>query len=236
MLFLGSFENLPCFTKRNLIPEFLKSRYALNDRIKRSLKNHKLLSIKQGFYMTSKFYFAEHDKVKLAEFISSKLCEPSYISLEYVMRKHGLLNSDLASSIITCITTKTSRSFKNFLGIFRYSNIKSSLFFGFQKVSFIQASAKDSVVCKYNIATKAKSLFDYLYLKPGLRGKIKYLKQQLFGNLGINWNNFSEQDFKEFDQYVWKSNSKKMMRIWHFVNEYFASKEFDRWAKELLRS
>lgn len=234
MLFPAGFESLPFFTKKDLFSTFLKSQYAMDVSVKRALKSRRLMQLKKGLYVTSKFYLDESDKIGLTEFISSELYSPSYISLEYALKKYNLLNG--FPDFVTCIAIKTSRSFKNFLGIFRYSNIKPSLFFGFQKVSFIQDSVKDSVVCKYNIATKAKALFDYLYLKPGLRCKMKYLKQQLFKNLGINWGNFSRQDFKEFDQYVWKSNSKKMMKILRIINEYFSSKEFDRWANELLRS
>ncbi|MEK7085941.1 MAG: hypothetical protein AAB953_02915 [Patescibacteria group bacterium] len=216
---------MPCFTKTDLLSTLLKSKYALDASIKRGLGSRKLLQLKKGLYMTSKFYFAEPDKIRLAEFVSSKICNPSYLSLEYVLKKHDLLNG-LPDSI-TCITTKTTRLFRNFLGVFQYSNVKPLLFFGFEKASFNG--------CEYQIATKAKALFDYLYLRRGLRGKMKYLKQQLFENLGIDWANFYKQDFEEFDQYVWKSNSKKMMKIWRIINEYFAAKDFDKWAKDLLR-
>lgn len=85
------------------------------------------------------------------------------------------------------------------------------------------------------MATKAKALFDYLYLNKNLhcRNK-KRLNDELFKQSRIQWQNFSEEDFEEFGHYVWKSNSAKMIDIWEIINKHFESKKFDVWAKELL--
>ena len=224
MTFLAGHENSPCFTKQDLTLSFEGSANALNDRVKRALKSKKLLQLKKGLYMTSIFYFNEPDKTKLTEFIASQLCHNSYLSLEYVLHKYHLL---FETPTITSITTKTNRTFTNFSGTFQYSNMKESLYFGFEEVIFHNHL--------YLIATKAKALFDYLYLRSDLHRSVKYLKHQLFEELGIQWAYFSEQDFEQFDQYVWKTNSHKMMKIWQILNDHFNKKNFSKWAKELLK-
>lgn len=209
-----------CFTRRN-IPTTTHSR------IKRGLQNGHILLLKKGCYMFSSTYLHEPDKIHLTEFVASQLYAPSYISVEYVLRQCALLKSD-SPMHLTSVTTKTNRLFENSLARYSYSNLKSSLFFGFEE-RFFRGQA-------YLVATKGKALFDYFYLRPGLalRNR-KTLRRQIMEELGFVWTNFSEEDFKEFDQYVWKSNSAKMMKIWHVLDEYFSGKKFDAWAQELLR-
>ncbi len=177
--------------------------------------------------MATTFYLQESDKTKLTEYIASQLYQPSYISLEYVLEKHHLLFPKDVNSAVTSLTTKTNRAFTNFSGTFAYSNIKPSIYFGYEKATF----HKDT----YHIATKAKALFDYLYLNSNLNYRNqKYLHHQLFNEQSIQWHNFSEDDFEQFETYVWKSNSKKMMTIREVIDRYFQGKKFDRWAKSIL--
>lgn len=128
---------------------------------------------------------------------------------------------------LTLITKKQTKLYKNFVGNFIYKNIKTSCYFGFEEAKF-----RDQT---YLVATKAKALFDYLYLRPefGPRNE-KYLSNQLFQKSKLQWENFSEEDFKQFDSYVWKSNSFKMMRLLRVIEQYFENKKFDAWKKELL--
>lgn len=213
-----------CFSKKELTTSPKNSSSALNSRIQRQLKSTKLLQLKNGLYTTSSSYFNEPEKAKFVEFIASQLYSPSYLSLEYILQKHHLLFSD---GSITSITIKTNRTFTNFLGIYKYLNIQAPFYFGLEETSFHDQ--------KYYIATKAKALFDFLYLKPNLNHRnAKKLKEQLFEKLAIQWTNFNEEDFQQFDQYVWKSNSRKMMKILYILNEYHGGKKFDKWAKELL--
>ncbi len=215
-----------CFTKNDLRANFNKSTYALDAQIKRALKNHKLLQLKKGLYVSSATFFNEKDKTKLNELLASQIHYPSYISLEYALHHHDLLSQ--TSNIVTSVTPKQTKFFKNHIGNFKYTNLKKSFYFGFEEQIFRGHS--------YQIATKAKALFDYLYLKSGLPWRnLKKLKYQLLEKSGILWENFSKTDFQLFDQYVWKSNSKKMMRIRHVISGYFAGKDFDEWKKELFR-
>ena len=197
---------------------------ALSARIHRRIANKELLVLKKGLYLPSYVYLNEPDKITLTEFISSQMC-PSYLSLDYILHKNHLLLK--SSDTITAISTRSNRVFKNFLGTFRYRNLKELFYFGFERGSFHCHN--------YYFATKAKALFDYFYLNSSLayRNK-KKLRGQLLEESEIQWAYFSAEDFQQFDKYVWQSNSKKMMRILYVLQEYFQNKNFNVWAKSLL--
>ena len=193
------FEEMPCFSKRNLRIYFNGLEFALNERIKRSLENERIAKLKKGLYITDVYYLKEPKKTEFKEFIASKLRFPSYLSSEYVLSKYNLLTE--ATYPLTSITLKTGRSYQNSLGTYQYSNIKEALYFGFQEVSFYQNI--------YFVATKAKALFDFLYLKRNMGD----IKTEILESLRINWENFSFGDFLLFKKYVSKSMSKKMEKI-----------------------
>ncbi|MDO8574398.1 MAG: hypothetical protein Q7R86_02120 [bacterium] len=216
------------FTKKDLQLHSKKSPHALDAEIKRALKNRKLIKLKRGLYTKTETYLNEPNKLQFAEFLASQIHSPSYLSLNYVLHKHGLMPNTEDASTYTSITPKNASENRNFLGTFRYSNLKKSLYHGFQEVTY------DGHI--YSVATKAKALFDYLYLEPKLQYRNqRKLKYNLFIKLRLNLENFSEKDFQEFEDYVWKSNCKKMMRIRHCLESHFANKKFDIWAKEFLK-
>lgn len=193
------FDETPCFTKQNLKLCFKGSDFSFNEKIKRALKNERILELKRGLYTTNLYYLKENDKSGFKEFVASKLRFPSYLSLEYVLTKYNLLTE--ATYPLTSITLKTTRTYQNFLGSYQYSNIKKDLYFGFEECSFGSN--------KYFIADKSKALFDFFYLKKNLGN----LKKEILENLRINWDNFSKSDFNLFKNYVLRSNSKKMENI-----------------------
>ncbi|MFH1656935.1 MAG: hypothetical protein ABH919_00490 [bacterium] len=193
------FEKIPCFTKQNLRISWDGSEYALNERIKRALRNKRIFELKRGLYATDIYYLKEPQKTKFKEFIASKLRFPSYLSLEYVLAKYELLTE--VTYPLTSITTKTGRTYQNFLGAYRYSNIKKEFYFGLEEVSFYQN--------KYFIAAKPKAMFDFLYLKRN----IGVLKKEILEGLRINWDNFSKKDFLSFQEYAFRAKSKKMEKI-----------------------
>lgn len=193
------FEKIPCFTKQNLRISWNGSEYALDERIKRALRNKRILELKKGLYTTNIYYLKETQKTKFKEFIAAKLRFPSYLSLEYVLAKYELLTE--ITYPLTSITTKTGRTYQNFLGAYRYSNIKKEFYFGLTQVSFYQN--------KYFMATKPKAMFDFLYLKRN----IGVLKKEILEGLRINWDNFSKEDFCCFQEYVFRAKSKKMEKI-----------------------
>lgn len=195
-------ETLPYFNKKQAAILIGKKERNLDGKISQLTKIGYLLSFKKGIYTTTTYY----EKFNIEgynEYIANILRSPSYISLEYILSKEGLIPE--AVYTVTSITIKTSRFFDNFLGSFSYKNIKKDLFFGYQEKKWGDK--------KIFFATKAKALFDFLYLK-----KILNMKQELISDLRINWENFSQSDLVEFDRYVKISQSKKMTKILKVIN------------------
>lgn len=194
------FENIPLFSKADLRLVYNYSENALNEQIKRALKNQIIFQLKKGFYTTQLYWLKEPDKESFIEFIASRLRYPSYLSLEYILSKNNLLTE--ITYPITSITLKSGRSYQNNLANFNYSSIKEKLFTGFVKKKYLKNS--------YYSATPAKALFDWLYLKNNLSLNVK---KEILEDLRVNWDNFSIDDFKEFNKYVNLSKSLKMARI-----------------------
>jgi hypothetical protein len=193
-------KTIPCFTKKNLINSINGSIDTFNDQIQASIKKGEIFKLKNGLYMFKDFFNIEPQKTELSEYIAGQLKNPSYLSMEYVMQNYGLLTE--AIYITTSVTKKSRKIYRNFLGTFKYSNIKDDLYFGFEKKNF----GKNV----YYEANKAKAVFDYLYLKRNIASK---LKEEILEGLRINWIGFSREDFDLFNSYCVKSRSKKMLRI-----------------------
>lgn len=166
-----------------------------------------LRTLKNNLYVTDSFY-QQVERQQYTEYMAQVFCFPSYISLEYILMKEGLIPESVFS--ITSITTKSSRIFRTFLGTFVYQNIKSELFTGYVEELWGSKAIRR--------ATKAKALFDFLYLK-----KLNNMELEIATDLRINWGNFTNVDFSEFKTYCDISKSKKMMRINNFLQKNYVS-------------
>jgi len=197
-------ETLPYFNKKQAAILIGKKGRNLDKKIEQLTRIGYLLNFKKGTYTTIAFY-EKSNQAEFIEYIANALRSPSYISLEYVLSKENLIPEAVYS--ITSITTKTSRTFNNFLGSFSYKNIKKDLFLGYQKKKM-----GDKRIYQ---ATKAKALFDFLYLK-----KLFNIKQELTNDLRINWDNLTEADLLEFKKYVKISSSKKMVNVLEIIDSY----------------
>ena len=187
-------ESLPYFNKKQGGMLIGKEAKNLDKKLEQLAKIGYFLNLKKGTYTTTAFY-EKNNKQEFIEFVANSLRSPSYISLEYVLAKENMIPEMVYA--ITSITTKTSRSYNNFLGTFAYKNIKKELFLGYQEKKWGDRGIYQ--------ATKAKALFDFLYLR-----KLENLKQELISDLRINWDNFSQKNLAEFAEYVQTSSSSKM--------------------------
>jgi hypothetical protein len=164
--------------------------------IARWIEQGKLIQLKKGFYTTREYYLNLENKNSYLEFISNKLRFPSYLSLEYVLAANQVLTESVFT--YTSITLKTTRSYSNDLGRFSYRSITSKLFCGYdivQKNGFEIAQA-----------SKAKALFDYLYLKLYRQPKIT---QDMIDSLRLNLDEFGTDEIAEFVKYCQLSGIKK---------------------------
>ncbi len=198
-------ESLPYFTKSTASTLIGKKGRNLDQKIDQLIRIGYLKTLKKGLYVTDP-YSTKTDNLSYIEFIGNVLREPSYISSEYVLANSGLIPESVFS--LTLITTKTTRKFSNFLGNFIYRNIKPELFLGFNERKW---SGKTIFV-----ATKAKAIFDFFYLK-----NLKYINSSV-ADARINWYEFSQEDLEQFKLYVKLSNSQKMQAVLKSIEKQYA--------------
>lgn len=199
-----SVEKLPYFEFSNL-RGFGASVSYLRILLARRAKRGDLIRLKKGLYTTKKFI----DKTKIngryspfLEFLAGQICHPSYLSLDYVLYRNNLITEIPVN--FTLITSGKTASFFNQLGNFIYHKIKGDLFCGFEIV-------KDGEFVIYK-ATKAKALFDFLYLRKNL-----LISREIFNELRLNLDELSLKDKKEFKKYVNIDGSKTMLRIYSYL-------------------
>ena len=150
-------ERLPYFRIDNLKLLKISSSY-LKIFLSRYSRKEEFIRLKKGIYTTKKFI----DKMKIegnysffSESLSSDIYFPSYLSLEYVLYENNLLTEIPVK--FTSITKNKTAIFSNKLGSFVYHKVKDKLFCGFKIIK-----RGEMIVYK---ASKAKALFDFLYLR-----------------------------------------------------------------------
>jgi len=199
-------EKLPLFNKKTAQILIGKTGNNLDKKIQRLLDKEYLINIKNGWYVSQPYINKIQNLEAYKEYLANQLRKPSYLSLEYVLSKYGLIPEAINSW--TSITQKSTRQYENKFGNFIYQNIKKRLFYGYEK-------RMNSVYQIYE-ATKAKALFDFLYLKINLSENLEY---ELNEGLRINWGEFSAKDMLRISQYVKKADSKKMNTILSIIKQ-----------------
>lgn len=154
-------KNSPYLTKQNLALAIGKKGKVLDYAVGRLIETGDVIPLKKGFYAPRYFFDLVSqnapEKERYLEFLANRLYEPSYISLEYVLSKAGIMPESVFE--ITSVTIKSTRSFVNKISRFSYRSVKESLFFGYETQYFKNQGIR--------IASPAKALFDYLYLSSG---------------------------------------------------------------------
>ena len=204
-------EQKPYLTRQEVGLLLEKNGRNLDKKILQLLKKKYLMTLKKGLYTSSEYVARQPPQSR--EYLANALYYPSYLSLEYVLQQEGILPEGVYS--YTSITLKNTRVFTNPLGVFIYRNIKPSLFTGYQSVRYSQSYY-------LKIASRAKALFDLLYLKPmpqSLSGK----KQEVLDDMRIQWELLTKQDREEFSRYVTLSQSKKMKQLVYIITRNYAA-------------
>ncbi|MDI6731620.1 MAG: type IV toxin-antitoxin system AbiEi family antitoxin domain-containing protein [Candidatus Margulisbacteria bacterium] len=199
-------KQLPCFSLADLASVEPDHNY-LKITLSRYKKSGKLLKIRRGLYVSSEYINALQKKGRFSiypEFIASILYQPSYLSLDYVLYQHNLL-TEIARNF-TAITRNKTAHFTNAFGNYFYHKIKAEFFCGFKIIKI-----NNFVIYK---ATKAKSLFDYLYLRRNLLVNKKAVRE-----LRLNMGNFNQADVREFKQYLKLAGTQKVAEIFAVLME-----------------
>lgn len=205
---LKNLENLSYFDKNTLSQYIELSDNSLYSNIKRWLNNNILIQLKKGLYVTSGYYNNLQNKESYIEFIANKLREPAYLSLEYVLQKYSILTESIYA--YTSVTLKSRRIYTNKFGTFMYRKIKEELFTGY--------SIKEYAGFEIKEATKAKALFDYLYLKDY---RIPIIDKKLLNSYRLNLDEFTKKDFVEFSTYCKITGIKKFLSLPALISQTY---------------
>lgn len=197
---LNQLKDFSYFNRATLGQIIKISKKSLYENIARWIKKGKIIQLKKGLYVTKQYYQTLEDKEAYTEFISNKLRYPSYLSLEYILAKNGILTESVYS--LTSITLKAKAKYTNKLANFIYRNIKKELFVGYKTIS------KGGFQIKQ--AAKSKALFDYLYLKLY---RISKFDKNLIESLRLNLDEFSSKNIQEFKKYCLLTNINKFKKL-----------------------
>jgi predicted transcriptional regulator of viral defense system len=198
---LGKISNLSYFDTNTLsliYPEL--SRNSLYANIKRWIKQGYLIQIKKGMYVTKEYVLNVQDKSSYKEFLANKIKYPSYLSTEYVLQKYSILSDAIYA--YTSVTLKSKNTYNNKFGRYMYRSVTRKLFTGYE--------IKDRGEYSIHEATKAKALFDYLYLKLY---RIKNITKEVLLNLRLNLEEVDESDMKELKDYCKLTGIRKFIDL-----------------------
>ncbi len=116
-----------------------------------------LEKIANNFYYFTNKDLSESD----INFIANRLCEPSYLSLEFALSYYSLIPE--AVFWRTSITSRKTKNVISKLGNFSYKKMKRELFFGYNII--------ESRGVSFKIAEPEKAILDLLYLRHDLKNK-----------------------------------------------------------------
>lgn len=200
---LSSFDNIPYFTIEGFKQvSGIESPHTVRVMLYRWAQSGEILPLKKGLYMSRHFHEQRQRDVEFSSAVSAIILPNSYVSLEYVLQQHNLLTD--VTYPVTCITTKNTRTIVNSIGAFWYRNIRPDLFTGFEITEYFGI--------RIAIASLAKALFDYLYLRP-IPTAYRAQKINLAEELRLNLNEMGDEAQKEFADFIEQGDSRKMHAI-----------------------
>lgn len=197
-------EKLPVFTFDDFAG-IERDRHYLWQVLYRYKKSGKLLRLKKGIYTTTVYVEKMKNRGEIEvflDFLANFLYSPSYLSLETILYRHNILTEVPVN--LTSVTKNKTATLTNNLGNFIYHKIKPSLFCGFEVSEEGDFSLKR--------ATKAKALFDFLYLRKNVLPNKTAVRE-----LRLNIRNLSRADITELKKYVALEGSKKLKELLNYL-------------------
>jgi predicted transcriptional regulator of viral defense system len=199
---LKAFDKIPYFTIGGF-KQVLNASESETQRIRAMLSRWArmghIIRLKKGTYMTRRFFDLHQGDASFSPAVSSIILPQSYVSLEYVLQRASVLTE--VTYPVTAITPKNTREIENTIGRFVYRHIKSPLYTGFIQETFF------GVI--FNLASVAKALFDYFYLRPISRS-LRTFRINIAEEFRLNLDELSLEDIDEFEKYIEISASPKM--------------------------
>jgi len=144
----------------------------LRRQVREWVKKDYLIPLKRGLYIFSSQWRKIQPSVL---FMANFLILPSYVSLEQALGFYEIIPEKV--TVITSVTTKKTKIFRNLVGSFEYRSIKEDLFFGFKKE--IDNNQE------FFIALPEKALLDFFYLNSHFQGDFSELESLRLQNLEV---------------------------------------------------
>ncbi len=131
--------------------------------ISRFLKYKKIIALKNGLYISKKFYEENKLDISYLFYLANVIYKPSYISSYTALQYYNLSTEAIYPT--TSISTKATRNYQTKIGDFKYQSINKNLFqdFYLKKEKF-----------NFYITSPSKALFDLLYFKTKQFKTIKF--------------------------------------------------------------
>ncbi len=168
---------MPVFSRTDVLKLFPEEPVnQINTQLYRMTKRGDLIGLKRGLYV--------FPNLNIDEFvIANKLYTPSYVSLESALNIFGVIPD--ISSVVTSVTTVTSKKINTSLGNFKYSKINENLFFGYKSILDERSGFY------YSIANPEKALLDLIYIR-----KVKNLSEYR-----VDLNNINQTELLNYSQH-----------------------------------
>ncbi len=182
---------LPHFNKLSIIQlakQLNLTNSTIDTYISRFLRYKKIIALKNGLYISRKFYEDHKLDVSYLFYLANVLYVPSYVS-SFTALQYYNINTE-TSYLISSVSPKTTREYPTRIGNFEYRSIAKKLFHDFylkkEKFSFY-------------IASPSKALFDLLYFKTRQfqNTKEKYIKC-LVDELRVDIDEMDKAEKKKF--------------------------------------
>ena len=200
---INTINNLPFFTT-----EFIRATFPNEKKIgiwmqlSRLEKKGKIKRMKRGLYITEKSYEINKSSEEYKRAIGCQMKNPSYVTAETILSDFDILSE--GTYVYTYVTLKAGALISNIFGQYSYKRIQRPLFIGYK--------IKQYLGMEYYEATKAKALFDFLYLRSRIiPSNIKNIN--LVEELRLKMETFNEQDWEELFLYAKIDGGKKMTEI-----------------------
>jgi predicted transcriptional regulator of viral defense system len=198
--FLNIVSKLPVIDTENLLAG-VSDPAAIQVQISRWKEAGKIIQLKRGVYLLAEPY----RKIEPYDpYIAAILRKPSYISLEKALEYHNLIPE--AVSAYTSVTPKRKARYVSREGIFNYSHIKKSLFWGYDSVTVDNQTAF--------IASCEKAILDHFFIKkPEI--SLDYLD-------GLRLQNVEKIRIERLFEYARDFNKPEILSAARAVREYIS--------------
>lgn len=194
-------EKIPYLSKTALANYLNKNPNTLRNWISYWEKKGSLIRTKRGFYVFKNFLDKKDNALYYPRFIATKMIEPSYLSMEFILQDYQMLTDAVYNYSI--VTTKKTNSIINRFGTFNYQSIKRELFTGFLTESYGDMN--------WFIASKAKALFDYMYFNQNRFSE--FIGDEL-QSLRLKLEIMESGDWVEYEKYLKKTPEKMQKKMW----------------------